>query len=83
MDQRAAAGRFRATAKRPLTVLLNITETLYADGDASHIERNELLTLKDAFIHACDRYVDTYAEDELTEEVNEQLSIYVSEQLQL
>ena len=82
MDQRAAAGRFRATAKRRLTVLLNITETLYADGDASHIERNELLALKDAFIHACDRYVDTYAEDELTEEVNEQLSIYVSEQLQ-
>ena len=82
MDQRAAAGRFRATAKRRLTVLLNITEALYAAGDASHIERNELLALKDAFIHACDQYVETFAEDELTEEVNEQLSNYSSEQLQ-
>ena len=82
MDQRAAAGRFRATAKRRLTVLLNVTETLFAGGDANRIERNELVALKDAFIHACDRYVDTFAEDELTEEVNEQLSIYSSEQLQ-
>ena len=82
MDQRAAAGRFRATAKRRLTVLLNVTEALFAADDASHIERNELLALKDAFIHACDRYVETFAEDELTEEVNEQLSNYSSEQLQ-
>ena len=81
MDQRAAAGRFRATAKRRLTVLLNVTEALFAAGDANRIERNELVALKDAFIHACDRYVDTFAEDELTEEVNEQLSIYSSEQL--
>ena len=83
MDQRAAAGRFRATAKRRLTVLLNITEALYAAGDANRIERNELVALKDAFIHACDRYVETFAEDELTEEVNGQLSIYSSEQLQV
>ena len=82
MDQRAAAGRFRATAKRRLTVLLNITEALYAAGDANRIERNELVALKDAFIHSCDRYVETVAEDELTEEVNGQLSIYSSEQLQ-
>ena len=82
MDQRAAAGRFRATAKRRLTVLLNITEALYAAGDANRIERNELVALKEAFIYACDRYVETFAEDELTEEVNGQLSIYSSEQLQ-
>ena len=82
MDQRAAAGRFRATAKRRLTVLLNVTEALFAAGDANRIERNELVALKDAFIHACDRYVETFTEDELTEEVNEQLSNYSSEQLQ-
>ena len=82
MDQRAAAGRFRATAKRRLTVLLNVTEALFAAGDANRIERNELVALTDAFIHACDRYVETFAEDELTEEVNEQLSNYSSEQLQ-
>ena len=82
MDQHAAAGRFRATAKRRLTVLLNVTEALFAAGDANRIERNDLVALKDAFIHACDRYVETFAEDELTEEVNEQLSNYSSEQLQ-
>ena len=65
-----------------MTVLLNVTEALFAAGDANRIERNELVALKDAFIHACDRYVETFAEDELTEEVNEQLSNYSSEQLQ-
>ena len=82
MDERAAASRFRNNAKCRLTSLLNVAEALFAAGNGSHVDKNELVALKETFIHACDRYVDTYAEDELTEEVNEQLSIYVSEQLQ-
>ena len=65
-----------------MTSLLNVAEALFAAGNGSHVDKNELVALKDTFIHACDRYVDTHAEDELTEEVNEQLSIYVCEQLQ-
>ena len=82
MDERAAASRFRNNAKCRLTSLQNVAEGLFAAGNGSHVDKNELVALKETFIHACDRYVDTYAEDELTEEVNEQLSIYVSEQLQ-
>ena len=52
MDERAAADRFRAIAKRRLTVLLNVTEALCAAGDGSRIKRNKCVTLKDAFIHA-------------------------------
>ena len=73
---------FATTPKGRLTSLLNVAEGLFAAGNGSHVDKNELVALKETFIHACDRYVDTYAEDELTEEVNEQLSIYVSEQLQ-
>ena len=82
MDEHAVASRFRNNAKCRLTSLLNVAEALFAAGNGSHVDKNELVALKETFIHACDRYVDTHAEDELTEEVNEQLSIYVSEQLQ-
>ena len=82
MDERVAASRFRNNAKCRLTSLLNVAEALFAAGNGSHVDKNELVALKETFIHACDRYVDTHAEDELTEEVNAQLSIYVSEQLQ-
>ena len=82
MDERVAASRFRNNAKCRLTSLLNVAEALFTAGNGSHVDKNELVAFKDTFIHACDRYVDTHAEDELTEEVNEQLSIYVSEQLQ-
>ena len=82
MDERAAASRVRANAKRRLTVLLNVTEALFAEGNESRVERNELAALKETFIHACDRYAETFAEDELTEQVCEQLAIYSSEQLQ-
>ena len=82
MDERVAASRFRNNAKCRLTSLLNVAEGLFAAGNRSHVEKKDLVALKEIFIHACDRYVDTYADDELTEEVNEQLSIYVSEQLQ-
>ena len=69
MDERAVASRFRANAKCRLTVLLNVAEALIAECDGSRVERNELVTLKDTFIHACDHYVETFAEDELTEQV--------------
>ena len=82
MDERAAASRVRANAKRRLTVLLNVAEALFAEGNESRVERNELAALKETFIHACDRYAETFAEDELTEQVCEQLAIYSSEQLQ-
>ena len=82
MDERVAASRFRNNAKCRLTSLLDVAEALFAAGNGSHVDKNELVALKETFIHACDRYVDTHAEDELSDEVNEQLSIYVSEHLQ-
>ena len=82
MDERAAAGRFRTNAKRRLTVLLNVAESLIAESNGSRVERNEVIALKEAFVHACDRYAETCTEDELTEQVCEQLAIYSSEQLQ-
>ena len=63
-------------------MLLNVAEALFAEGNESRVERNELAALKETFIHAaCDRYAETFADDELTEQVCEQLAIYSSEQL--
>ena len=81
MDERAAASRVRANAKRRLTVELNVTEALIVDGQAERVRKEQLTELKETFIDTCNRYAETFTEDELTE-VCDRLAAYSSEQLQ-
>ena len=83
MDERAAASRLRANAKRLLTVELNVTEALIDDGQTERVQKEQLAELKEAFIDTCNRYAETVTEDELTEKVCDRLAAYSSEQLQL
>ena len=82
MDERAAASRVRANAKRHLTVELNVTEALIVDGQTERVRKEQLAELKETFIDTCNRYAETFTEDELTEEVCDRLAAYSSEQLQ-
>ena len=82
MDERAAASRLRANAKRRLTVELNVTEALIVDGQTERVQKEQIAGLKEAFIDTCNRYAETFTEDELTEEVCDRLAAYSSEQLQ-
>ena len=82
MDERAAASRVRANAKRRLTVELSVTEALIVDGQTERVRKEQLAELKETFIDTCNRYAETFTEDELTEEVCDRLAAYSSEQLQ-
>ena len=47
MDDCAASSRFRYNAKCRLTSLLNVAEVLFAAGNGSRVDRNELVALKE------------------------------------
>ena len=78
-----AEKRARASAKRVLTCAISEAEALIAESNSEQVDLSKLKTLKEAFFTACNVYIDSLSVEDITDKIEDELSVHMETQCKL